>query len=184
MTEQRRANRGPSAAASNRAALIAAAREVFAESGFDAPLSLIARRAGVGQGSLYRHFADREALALAVFEDNVAGLESYAAHPDTGIDQMLNLIVDQVVTSIAFVELIDPPLSGGPLARMSARVGTMLAGLLERARYRGAIRADLTATDLMLALSMLAALLARAAPRDRARTAEHGWALIRRGLDT
>ncbi|AHH19022.1 putative transcriptional regulator, TetR family [Nocardia nova SH22a] len=183
MAEQRRVNRGPGAAAANRTALIAAAREVFAESGFDAPLSLIARRAGVGQGSLYRHFADREALALAVFEDNVVGLETYAAQPDTGIDQMLELIVDQVVTSIAFVELIDPPLTGGPLAGMSVRVGAMLAGLLERARDRGEIRADLTAADLMLALSMLAALLARAAPHDRARTAEHGWALIRRGLD-
>ncbi|MFB9629003.1 TetR/AcrR family transcriptional regulator [Nonomuraea helvata] len=52
-------NRGPGAAVRNRAALIAAAREVFAAAGYDAPLSMVARVAGVGQGSLYRHFPDR-----------------------------------------------------------------------------------------------------------------------------
>ena len=113
---------------------------MFAESGFDALLNLIARRAQVGQGSLYRHFADREALAPAVFEDNMAGLESYSAHPDTGIDQLLGRIVDQVVTSIAFLELIDPPRTGGPLARMSTRVCALLGGLLERAHDHGVIR--------------------------------------------
>ena len=61
--EPTKANRGPSAGPENRRALIAAARAVFAESGYSAPLSAVARRAGVGQGSLYRHFPDRVALA-------------------------------------------------------------------------------------------------------------------------
>ena len=46
----------------NRDRLIAAAREVFAESGFDVPLDAIARRAGVGRATLYRNFSDRYAL--------------------------------------------------------------------------------------------------------------------------
>jgi AcrR family transcriptional regulator len=71
MTNAQRVNRGPSAAAENRAALIAAARAVFATAGYDAPLSAVARRAGVGQGSLYRHFPNRMSLAVAVFEDNM-----------------------------------------------------------------------------------------------------------------
>ena len=49
--ERRPPNQGPKAAARNRAALVAAAREVHAEHGLDAPLFAIARRAGVGQGS-------------------------------------------------------------------------------------------------------------------------------------
>ena len=43
----------------NRAALLDAARAVFADHGLDAPLDLIAEKAGVGRGTLYRHFADR-----------------------------------------------------------------------------------------------------------------------------
>ena len=70
-TEAPRTNRGPAAAAGNRRALIAAAREVYAVGGLGAPFSAVAKRAGVGQGSLYRHFPDRTALAVAVFEDNV-----------------------------------------------------------------------------------------------------------------
>lgn len=64
MTE--RANRGPAAAAENRAAIIKAAGEVFAEQGLGAPLNSIAKRAGVGQGSLYRHFPTRASLAGGV----------------------------------------------------------------------------------------------------------------------
>ena len=52
MTAKPKANLGPSAGPANRAALIAAAREVFAEGGLMAPLNQVARRAGVGQGSL------------------------------------------------------------------------------------------------------------------------------------
>src|SRR6056297_2610919 len=76
-------NRGPAAAADNRAALLDAARRLFAEQGYRVPLSAIAREAGVGQGSLYRHFPRRIDLALAVFEDNLAELEVLAAS-DTG----------------------------------------------------------------------------------------------------
>ncbi|MGW2845343.1 TetR family transcriptional regulator, partial [Streptomyces sp. NPDC001274] len=84
MTEQtgqdarRPANDGPRAAVRNRAALVAAAREVFAEHGLEAPLSAIARRAGVGQGVLYRHFPDRAAAVAAVLEENVRQIERAA----------------------------------------------------------------------------------------------------------
>ena len=61
-----KANRGPIAGPSNRRALLAAAREVYRDVGFNAPFSAVARRAGVGQGSLYRHFPDRIALGVVV----------------------------------------------------------------------------------------------------------------------
>ena len=64
VTGDRRANRGRAAAKANRRALVAAALEVFAEGGIDAPLSAVAKRARVGQGSLYRHFPDRVAWPL------------------------------------------------------------------------------------------------------------------------
>ena len=72
----RRINRGPAAAAENRRAVLAAARELFAERGYEVPMQAIAKRAGVGQGVLYRHFPKRLDLALAVFEENFVRLET------------------------------------------------------------------------------------------------------------
>ena len=70
----------------NHELLVAAAREVFAERGVEASLEEIARRAGVGIGTLYRHFATRDALVEAVFErrigEFVAIAERAAAEPD------------------------------------------------------------------------------------------------------
>src|SRR5436189_2765363 len=70
----------------NHELLVAAAREVFAERGVEASLEEIARRAGVGVGTLYRHFATRDALVEAVFErrigEFVAVAEAAAAEPD------------------------------------------------------------------------------------------------------
>ncbi|HEU0181064.1 MAG TPA: helix-turn-helix domain-containing protein, partial [Agromyces mariniharenae] len=68
---ERKPNRGPSAGPANRRALIAAARDVFATEGLQAPFSAVAKKAGVGQGSLYRHFPDRLSLAVAVFDENL-----------------------------------------------------------------------------------------------------------------
>lgn len=63
----------------NRERIVAAAREVFAEDGPEASLNEIARRAGVGPGTLYRHFPNRRALAAAVVVERV---EALAAHAD------------------------------------------------------------------------------------------------------
>lgn len=58
--------------------LIATAREVFAEKGAEAPLDEIAKRAGVGAGTLYRHFPNRETLVEAVYRDEVSTLAELA----------------------------------------------------------------------------------------------------------
>src|SRR3954470_8318524 len=70
----------------NHELLVAAAHEVFAERGVEASLEEVARRAGVGIGTLYRHFRTREALVEAIFERRVGELvavaEAAAADPD------------------------------------------------------------------------------------------------------
>ncbi len=63
-------------------ALIEAGREAFAEHGVDASLEDIARRAGVGIGTLYRNFPTRDALVEAVYLDEVAGVASFADELD------------------------------------------------------------------------------------------------------
>src|ERR1700677_846491 len=72
--EQRPAEQQRADARQNRVRLIAAATQAFAEKGADAPLEDIARRAGVGIGTLYRHFPTRLDLQAAVFRNQVVSV--------------------------------------------------------------------------------------------------------------
>lgn len=178
-----RKNRGPAAAAENRQALIAAAREVYAEGGLNAPFSAVAKRAGVGQGSLYRHFPDRTALAVAVFEDNVRDLEEYTAPEDRTVDDLLDRVVDQAVASTALIELITADLTADltdpRTARLAERFTALVATLVERDRASGRIGDHIDVTDVALASSMLATELARAEPAMRPEIARRVLALFR-----
>ncbi|WP_280268862.1 helix-turn-helix domain-containing protein [Nocardia wallacei] len=182
MGEPRRSNRGPSAAAGNRAALLAAARTVLAERGFDAPLSAIARAAGVGQGSLYRHFPTRESLALAVFEDNIAAIETLAATPESTLEEVLAAVISQLAESIALIEIIDPMADDMRLGSLHGRLSAVFTAKLDTARATGAMRADATVDDLLLALSMYAALLSRTPAADRGSVGARAWDLLQRSL--
>ncbi|MFI6740597.1 TetR family transcriptional regulator [Nonomuraea sp. NPDC050451] len=184
MSESRRPNRGPSAAAENRAALVAAAREVFASAGYNAPLSTVARAAGVGQGSLYRHFPDRISLAMAVFEDGVTELEALAARPGTTLDDLLELLTEQAIASTAFIEMVSArPSEPDPrIIDVRDRVSRVLAGVLGDARRAGQVREDVSADDLVLVVGMLAGVLAKAPAPDRRATADRVWALLREGI--
>ncbi|MDR8413812.1 TetR/AcrR family transcriptional regulator [Nonomuraea sp. 3-1Str] len=184
MSDTRRPNRGPSAAAENRAALIAAARDVFAGSGYDAPLSAIARAAGVGQGSLYRHFPDRVSLALAVFEEGVSALEALAAEPGATLDDVLALMTEQTITSTAFIDMVSVSPADPRMIEVRDRVAGLLDDLLGRARRAGAVRADLTADDLVMAVGMLAGVLRRTPAPARRHAAERVWRLLRHGIHT
>lgn len=182
MTSPRRVNRGPSAAADNRAALIAAARTVFADSGFDAPMSLIARTAGVGQGVLYRHFATKEALALAVFEENIIEVETVAADPGTTVDDVLRIIIDQITTSAAFIAMLNPSSDDPRIFEPAFRLLTLLGDKLTDPVQRGRIRAGIEATDIVLAVGMVAGVLTRTDAASRQYTAEHAWSLLLHGM--
>ncbi len=173
-----RQNRGPAAAAENRRALIAAAREVYAEGGLGAPFSAVAKRAGVGQGSLYRHFPDRTALAVAVFEDNVRDLEEYTASADRTIDDLLDRVVDQAVVSTAFIELITADLGDVRIAPLGARFQALIERLVARDHASGLIGAHVEAEDVMMATGMLATELARSDPDQRPAVATRARALF------
>lgn len=185
MPAARRTNRGPSAAAENRAALIAAAREVFADAGYDAPLSTVARAAGVGQGSLYRHFPDRVGLALAVFEDGLADLEALASTPGATLAQVLDLITEQAIASTAFINMVSAaPIDLDPrVVEVRGRVATLLGGVLSEARRAGRVREDVTADDLVLVVGMLAGVLAKTRASVRRETAGRVWELLRGGIE-
>jgi AcrR family transcriptional regulator len=184
VTAARRPNRGPSAAAGNRAALITAAREAFATAGYGASLTEVARAAGVGQGSLYRHFPDRVSLALAVFEGSVADLEALAASPGSTLDGLLDLITEQAIASTAFVTMVSVPPQPDPrIIEVRERVARLLEAQLAEAQQAGRIRADVTTDDLLLAIGMLALLLTEFPAAERSATAGRIWKLLRHGLE-
>lgn len=183
MSSPRRANRGPAAAAENRVALLVAAKATFAEHGLDAPLNLIARTAGVGQGSLYRHFPSREAIILAVFEENLGQLESMVANVDSTLDELLAEIVDQIVEVAVLFDLFRLADSSDPrLAGIIGRLYALLDEKLADDSRRGSVRRGVTAEEIFLAVGMLGALLNKTPESERAWVARKCWGLLQRAL--
>ncbi|MEV5357694.1 helix-turn-helix domain-containing protein [Streptomyces sp. NPDC052693] len=177
--ERRPANAGRKVAARNRAALIAAAREIYAEHGLGAPLSAIARRAGVGQGVLYRHFPDRAAVATAVLEENVRQIEQVAAADGADIAQVLGVLTWHLAESTAFIGLLHADGAAG-----GSGVPEYAAALSERAER--AIRALLPdghrlaadPDDLMLAVAMVSGAATGPTRQHREGRACAAWRLL------
>lgn len=174
-----RPNRGPAAGPGNRAALIAAAREVYAEEGLGAPFSAVAKRAGVGQGSLYRHFPDRTALAVAVFEENLEELEVLTGPADRTIDDLLDRVVAQAMVSTAFIDFITADLNDPRVSPLGIRFREVVARLLAREHELGHVGAHIEVEDVVMAAGMLATELARTDPGQRPQAARRARALFR-----
>ena len=143
----------------NHERLVEAAREVFGEQGVEAPLDAIARRAGVGIGTLYRHFPTREALVEAIFERRIGELVAVAdaalAEPDGWtafaglLERTLALQAGDRVLKEVFVR--HPP-PAGRLASAREGLRRRCEEVLARAQAEGALRADFTFADLALLL--------------------------------
>jgi AcrR family transcriptional regulator len=141
----------------NHERLVAAAREVFAEQGVEASLEEIARRAGLGIGTLYRHFGTREALVEAIFERRIGELvavaEAAAADPDGWralgdlLEQTLELQAgDRVLKAV----LLRYPPGVGRLERAREELRSLFEQVLEHAREQGTLRRDFALADLAL----------------------------------
>jgi AcrR family transcriptional regulator len=174
----RKANRGPSAGPENRRALIAAAREVFSVEGLHAPFSTVAKRAGVGQGSLYRHFPDRLSLAVAVFDENIDELEASVEPPEATLDDLLDAIIDQAVVSTALIDLIWLNRQDHRVTHLGDRLGRIAENMLARERAAGRIGDHVETQDVLLAVTMLADLLARTDAAERRSVARRAWSLF------
>jgi AcrR family transcriptional regulator len=146
------------------------------------PLSAVAKRAGVGQGSLYRHFPDRLSLAVAVLDENVGELEEHAGLPEATLDTLLDVVIDQALVTSPFVEAI---LGEGDDPRVIA-LGTRLDRLAhalhakELAAHR--IADHVEPDDILMAISMVGATLTRIPASHRADTASRAKAMFRRSF--
>ncbi|QYN19319.1 TetR/AcrR family transcriptional regulator [Amycolatopsis sp. DSM 110486] len=149
----------------NRELLLAAAREAFADQGTDASLRDVARRAGVGIGTLYRHFPTRAALLESLLDSNFAALraraESLASTPDLAAHDALltwlNEMATGVRTYLGLPESIMAALADedSALHASCAAMRSSAGQLLARAQETGRVRADVTVYEVIsLALGL------------------------------
>jgi AcrR family transcriptional regulator len=145
----------------NRDRLLQVAREAFAEEGVAVPLDVIARRAGVGPGTLYRHFPTKEALFEAVVHDRLHALVHRARELGGSDDPgaALTAFLDHLLREAApKQDLVDALVGSGvdiqPAVFATAAVlRDEIARLLDRAQAVGTVRPDLTPDDLMALVS-------------------------------
>ncbi|URM98315.1 TetR/AcrR family transcriptional regulator [Actinomadura madurae] len=167
--------------------LVSAARDVFHEHGVDAPLDDIARRAGVGNATMYRHFPTRRELIIAVYSGEVAEIcarsQSLLAEdpPGDALFGWLQDFIAHVATKRELALSITDDRAGQRSAlfdRWHDSMHSAASALLTRAQSAGAVRPDLKASEL-LALANGIALTATDATQ-----AERLVMLIRQGTDT
>ncbi len=152
----------------NRARILDAARALVAETGADAPMDAIARRAGVAVGTLYRHFPAKDDLVAAAVTDSVTRIaelsEAALAEVDGGaapgpvLERLFRTVAEGHATDRALKaaagrleEPTDLVAAAAP-GTVEHRAVTAIGALLDRAHAAGAVRAGLDLADLVLLL--------------------------------
>jgi AcrR family transcriptional regulator len=164
----------------NRERLLEVARAAFAEAGADGgavSLEAIARAAGVGIGTLYRHFPTREVLAEAVYRVELGELADAAgplldAHPgDVALDRWTARFDDYVRTKRGMADAIRAVHAAGGISLPAARetLGAAVQRILDAGAADGTLRSDARAEDVVLALVGIAGATPEPAQRDQAR---------------
>jgi AcrR family transcriptional regulator len=138
----------------NRERVLAAAEAAFAVDGLAVPLDEIARRAGVGAGTVYRHFPSKEALFQAVVLDRLAVFSAEArtlleaSDPGEAFFDYFKRVIVQVSLDKALCDALTETTGSGFKAEADDDFRDGLAELLARAQRAGAVRADLDPADL------------------------------------
>ncbi|MCA2225441.1 TetR/AcrR family transcriptional regulator [Nonomuraea aurantiaca] len=145
----------------NHDAVLAAARQLFAERGLDVPLDDVARRAGVGNATMYRHFPTRQDLIIAVYADEVTELcESgdallAAGSPGDALHEWLGAFVAHVAGK-RDLALALPRDGSARFGEWHEKMLATASALLTRAQDAGEVRADLTVRELMTLANAIA----------------------------
>ena len=141
----------------NRERLVASARELFSAHGVDVPVEDITHHAGVGMGTLYRHFPTKDELLDAVLEDSFAELvqaaEEAAAADDAwaGFTGFLERALAAHAANRGLKDVLAARGQGAQRAEaMRARIRPLLRRMIQRAQEQGTLRADFKPEDLPL----------------------------------
>jgi AcrR family transcriptional regulator len=140
----------------NREQLLEAAKAAFTASGADAPLEDIARRAGLGIGTLYRHFPTRDALIAAVYRREVEQLSAAAGRllqtqpPLQALKAWLHLLIDYLATKRVVAPALQASAGEGREAYASGgpAITAAMSQLLQAAAASGDVRPGITPEDL------------------------------------
>ncbi|MFF3580441.1 TetR/AcrR family transcriptional regulator [Streptomyces mirabilis] len=157
----------------NREKILAAAVRVFTEEGLDAHFERIAKEAGVGTGTLYRNFPSREALIEAAYRNEVARLceavpELLATMPpQEALRAWTRRFIDYATAKLGMAEALRAVVASGtnPYAESHELIQAALTTLMNAATAAGAIRTDISPTDMFAALAGIA--LTSAGPDQR-----------------
>lgn len=149
----------------NRDQIIAAAKDMFAAQGADVPMEEIARRAGVGVGTLYRRFPDREALIRAVAQDNFALVleEAHAAAREepSAWQALVRLLRQSRELRLSVQLALVSPLAWAVLhndaqtRRFRDGILEVLDGIVRAAQREGSLRTDVGTGDVAVLVSLL-----------------------------
>jgi AcrR family transcriptional regulator len=159
----------------NRDRLLEVAVLALSREGADVTLDAIAKEAGVGIGTLYRHFPTREALIEAVYRNELTRLCDAVAEllenlsPDQALRAWMDRFTDYMVTKRGMADALRAVVASGvnPYAQsrdlLLAAIGTLLAAGVEA----GTVRSDVSAGDVMLSLSGISLAVGDPSNRDQ-----------------
>jgi AcrR family transcriptional regulator len=173
----------------NRERVLRTAQRLFATEGLGVSLDEIARRAGVGPGTVHRHFPAKEALYLAVatdqFEQLVAEAEVLAASGDpaalfTLLSRMMATGAENVAVKSALAAAEFDLRTAAP--KVAADLTRQVAGLLDRAHEAGAVRLDLTVDEVMALVAGAFAAIRHAGAETSQQRSAHLAQIILDGL--
>jgi AcrR family transcriptional regulator len=144
----------------NRARILEIAKDAFTKSGVKISLDDVARQAGIGPGTLYRHFPTREALLEAVYRTEVEKLAAAEREfaesmpPIEALRAWMLLFVDYIAAKQIIAPTLNTIVGGASklFEATGAQIKGAIHGLVERAIESGDIRADLDPLDLLRAL--------------------------------
>ena len=176
----------------NRDRILATARDVFREHGASAPVEEIAGRAGVGMGTLYRHFPTKgaliDAIAVVRFTEMTVAADAATAKDDPaeGLTDLLRAVVDLQIVDRGFRDALSAgdTWSGPATEPLRRQLRAQLADLLRRAQEQGEVRGDVDVDDLLALVWGTGRVVEKAAPDAAARLAHRSLALQLDGLRT
>ena len=161
----------------NRDRLLEAAVRAFSQDRPDVTLDAIAKDAGVGIGTLYRHFPTREALVEAAYRSELDRLCDAAADllgdlpPDQALRAWMDRFVDYMTTKRGMADALRAVIASGgnPYAHSRDRLISAITTLLSRAAAAGTVRSDVEPADVLTSLSGVSLAAGEPAQREQAR---------------
>jgi AcrR family transcriptional regulator len=160
----------------NRARLLEVAVQAFSQEGPDVTLESVAKTAGVGIGTLYRHFPTREALVDAAYQNELArlcdGVETLLAdhRADVALREWMDRFVEYMTTKRGMADSLRLVIASGgdPFAQSRARLSQAITALLSAGSASGVLRPDVEPADVLASLSGISLAAGDPAQREQA----------------